>query len=95
MAEFDILNVGGISRLGDVIDLALLHGIIEKSGSFYRFKGEVIGQGKEAVRAYLGENHKLAKQIEAEIWQKLKADEKENAEGRHKGRPRKAADKSA
>ncbi len=95
VAEFDILNVGGISRLGDIIDLALEHNVIEKSGSFYRFKGEVIGQGKEAVREYLGENHKIAKDIETEIWQKLKAEEKSDGETKHHGRPRKAADKSA
>jgi recombination protein RecA len=93
VAEFDILNAGGISRLGDIIDLALLYNIIEKSGSFYRFKGEVIGQGKEAVRDYLGENHKIAKEVETEILQKLKAEEKSDGERKH-GRPRKTADKS-
>ncbi len=92
VAELDILNVGGISRMGDLIDLAVLHGIIEKSGSFFRFKGEVIGQGKEAVREYLGENHKLAKEIEAVVWQKIKAGEQESREGKHRGRPKKAAE---
>lgn len=65
--------------------------MIEKSGSFFRFKGEVIGQGKEAVREYLGENHKLAKEIEAAVWQKIKADDKQEAT-RHRGRPKKTAD---
>ena len=92
VAELDILNVGGISRMGDLIDLAVLHGIIEKSGSFFRFKGEVIGQGKEAVREYLGENHKLAKEIEVVVWQKIKAGEQESREGKHRGRPKKAAE---
>ncbi|PIP52603.1 recombinase RecA [Candidatus Beckwithbacteria bacterium CG23_combo_of_CG06-09_8_20_14_all_47_9] len=92
VAELDILNVGGISRLGDLIDLAVLHGVIEKSGSFFRFKGEVIGQGKEAVREYLGENHKLAKEIEVVVWQKIKAGEQESREGKHRGRPKKAAE---
>jgi len=92
VAELDILNVGGISRLGDLIDLAVFHGVIEKSGSFFRFKGEVIGQGKEAVREYLGENHKLAKEIEVVVWQKIKAGEQESREGKHRGRPKKAAE---
>ena len=92
VCELDILNVGGISRLGDLIDLAVLHGVIEKSGSFFRFKGEVIGQGKEAVREYLGENHKLAKEIEVVVWQKIKAGEQESREGKHRGRPKKAAE---
>jgi len=89
VAELDILNVGGISRLGDLIDLGVLHGVIEKSGSFYRYSNQVIGQGKEAVRMYLAENHKLAKQIEAEVWQKIKVGEPGNGEAKHRGRPKK------
>ncbi|MBU2052053.1 recombinase RecA [Patescibacteria group bacterium] len=92
VAELDILNVGGISRLGDLIDLAVLHGVIEKSGSFFRFKGEVIGQGKEAVRESLGENQKLAKQIEAEVLNKIKTGDQESRESRHRGRPKKPAE---
>ncbi|MDP4030792.1 MAG: recombinase RecA [Patescibacteria group bacterium] len=91
VAELDILNVGGISRLGDLIDLAVLHGVIEKSGSFFRFKGEVIGQGKEAVRESLDENQKLAKQIEAEVLNKIKTGDQESRESRHRGRPKKPA----
>jgi len=89
VCELDILNVGGISRMGDLIDLAVLNGVIEKSGSFFRFKGEVIGQGKEAVREYLGENHKLAKEIEVDVWQKIKADDKQE---KHRGRPKKTTE---
>jgi len=73
-AEFDILNVGGISKAGDLIDLAVEHNIIGKSGSFYKLKGEVIGQGKEAARIYLLENPKVAKTIENKIWEIVKAD---------------------
>ena len=89
VCELDILNVGGISRMGDLIDLAVLNGVIEKSGSFFRFKGEVIGQGKEAVREYLGENHKLAKEIEVDVWQKIKADDKQE---KHRARPKKTTE---
>jgi recombination protein RecA len=90
VAELDILNVGGISRLGDLIDLAQTHGVLEKSGSFFRFKGAVIGQGKEAVRQYLSENSKLAKEIETSLWQKIKTDDKQEKQPR--GRPRKTAE---
>ena len=72
VAEFDILNVGGISKLGDIIDLGVEWGVLDKSGSFYKYNGEVIGQGKEAVRLVLKEDAKLAKTIETEIWKKLK-----------------------
>lgn len=74
-AEIDILNTDGISKIGDLIDLATEREIIEKSGSFYKYKGEVIGQGKEATRIYLTENSKLAKEIEALIWKAVKGQE--------------------
>jgi len=89
VAEFDILNDGGISKLGDIIDLGVEFGIIEKSGSFYKYLGEVIGQGKEATRLYLLDNPKLAKTIETKIRQKVKADESIKAIPKKRGRPKK------
>lgn len=86
LAELDILNSDGISKMGDLIDLAVEHNIIEKSGSFYKYKGEVIGQGKEAVRIYLKENQKVAKTIEGLVWTTVKGDEKET---KKRGRPAK------
>ena len=47
-------------------------GVIDKSGAFLKYKGEVIAQGREAAKAVLGENHKLTKDIETEIWQRIK-----------------------
>lgn len=94
VAEFDILNDGGISKLGDIIDLAVEKSIIDKSGSFYKYGGEVIGQGKEAVRIYLIENHKLAKAIEADIWKKVKQEETAGTAksvSHKRGRPKKTA----
>ena len=85
-AEFDILNTTGISKLGDLIDLAVEHNIIEKSGSFYKYDEKVIGQGKEAARIYLSENPKLAKKIESLIWQKVKG-ESNNGSKKRRGRP--------
>ncbi|MFH0942932.1 MAG: recombinase RecA [Candidatus Beckwithbacteria bacterium] len=87
-AELDILNEGGISRTGGLIDLAVEYGIINKSGSFYKYNNQVLGQGKESVRFNLDEDAKLAKAIEAEVWKHFKAEETPS-EKRRRGRPAK------
>ncbi len=66
-AEFDILFDEGISRVGELIDIGVEKGIIEKSGSWYAYKGERIGQGRENARQVLKENATLAKDIEVRI----------------------------
>lgn len=71
-AEFDIMDVGGISKDGELIDLAIEYSLLEKSGTFFRHKGKVIGQGREAAKIYLRENPKTAAQLEKEIWSKAK-----------------------
>jgi recombination protein RecA len=70
-AEFDILYGEGISREGDVLDLAVLHSIVDKSGAWYSFQGERIGQGKENVRAFFKENKDVFNRVEAELRKKL------------------------
>ncbi|MES2222150.1 MAG: recombinase RecA [Acidobacteriota bacterium] len=70
-AEFDILYGEGISREGDVLDLAVLHNIVEKSGAWYSFSGERIGQGRENVRQYLKDNKDTFARIETTLRQKL------------------------
>jgi recombination protein RecA len=70
-AEFDILYGTGISRMNDVIDLAAEHGIIEKSGAWYSFGSDRIGQGREKVREYLEANGEIANQIETKLREKL------------------------
>lgn len=87
-AELDILNEGGISRIGGLIDLAVEYNSIIKSGSFYKYNNEVLGQGKESVRFKLEEDPKLAKAIEAEVWKHFKAEETPS-EKRRRGRPAK------
>lgn len=62
-AEFDIMYNEGISRSGDLIDLASAGGIVEKSGAWYAYKGEKIAQGREAAKAYLKDNPKVAEEI--------------------------------
>lgn len=70
-AEFDILYGEGISREGDVLDLAVLHNIVEKSGAWYSYSGERIGQGRENVRNYLKENRDTFNRIDTQLRQKL------------------------
>ena len=66
-AEFDILYGRGIYRMGEVIDLGVKAGLIEKSGAWYSCKGERIGQGKANAARFLGENPAIAGPVEAEI----------------------------
>jgi recombination protein RecA len=70
-AEFDILYNEGISREGEIIDLGVNAGIVDKSGAWYSYDGNRIGQGKDNVRVYLKENPDLARAIEARIREKL------------------------
>ena len=70
-AEFDILYGEGISREGDALDLAVLHGIVDKSGAWYSFQGERIGQGRENVRAFLKENKDVFARVDGELRKKL------------------------
>jgi len=70
-AEFDIIFGEGISREGDVLDLAVEHGILEKSGAWYSYKGDRIGQGRDNARVFLKENRDIMKQMEDEIRAKL------------------------
>ncbi len=70
-AEFDILYGEGISREGDVLDLAVAQNIVEKSGAWYSYAGERIGQGRENVRAYLKEHRDTFTSIDNELRKKL------------------------
>jgi recombination protein RecA len=66
-AEFDILYNEGISREGEIIELGVLHRIVEKSGAWYAYKGEKIGQGKDNTREFLRDNPETAREIESKI----------------------------
>ena len=70
-AEFDILYGEGISREGDVLDLAVTHNIVEKSGAWYSYSGERIGQGRENTRSFLKENKDVFARIDAELRKRL------------------------
>jgi recombination protein RecA len=71
VAEFDILYGIGISREGSLIDLGVEQGIVRKSGAWYTYEGDQLGQGKENARNFLRENEDLANEIEKRIKEKL------------------------
>jgi recombination protein RecA len=69
--EFEIMYGTGISREGELIELASTHNIIEKSGAWYSYKGNRIGQGKDNVRNYLQQNKEIAREIEEQVRARL------------------------
>jgi recombination protein RecA len=71
VAEFDIIYGIGISREGSLIDLGVEQGIVRKSGAWYTYEGDQLGQGKENARTFLRENPDLANEIEKRIKEKL------------------------
>jgi recombination protein RecA len=73
VALFDILYGEGVSREGEIIDLGVQHGIIEKTGAWYSYKKERIGQGKDNARQYLRDNPERAREIEALIREQVGA----------------------
>jgi recombination protein RecA len=73
------MTASGISRSGGVLDVAVDQGIVEKSGSFFKYDGNMLAQGREATKALLEEKPELMKKIEKEIWEKIRAVEKADA----------------
>jgi recombination protein RecA len=69
--EFEIMYGTGISKEGELIELGVLHNLVEKSGSWYSYKGERIGQGKDNARTFLQQHAEIAKDIEGQIRAKL------------------------
>lgn len=76
-AEFDIMYNQGISKSGDVLDLAVNRNIVEKAGAWFSYGGEKIGQGREASKTYLQENPKLMAEIEKKVRDAAEAAAKE------------------
>ena len=72
-AEFDILNIGGISKLGDLLDTAIAYEIIEKAGAFLKYNRETIAQGREAAKAILAEKPEMIEKIKKEVVAKVNA----------------------
>ena len=71
IAEFDIMYNEGISKIGDTIDLAEKYGIVDKSGAFYKYNGETIGQGRDKTKAYFKENPKILAEVDKKIREKV------------------------
>lgn len=67
IAEFDIMYNKGISVSGDILDLATKYGVVEKSGAWYAYKEEKIGQGREATKNYLEENPKVMEELDKKV----------------------------
>ncbi len=90
-ALFDILYGEGISREGEIIDLGVLHKLVEKSGAWYAYKGEKIGQGKDNAREYLREHPEVAREIENKVRAAVGV---ALLEGGEKAAPRKPSEKA-
>ncbi|MCB9800941.1 MAG: recombinase RecA [Pseudomonadales bacterium] len=71
IAEFD-MDENGISMTGDVVDIGVQEGVLEKAGSFFKYDGNVIAQGREATKKHFEENPDFMKKIQKEIWAKIK-----------------------
>ena len=69
-AEFDIMYNEGISKTGDVLDLGVQYGVLEKAGAFIKYNGETLGQGREAVKKLLKEKPELMAEIDAKVREK-------------------------
>ncbi|TAJ97846.1 DNA recombination/repair protein RecA, partial [bacterium] len=70
-AEFDILYGTGISREGELVDLGSEIGILEKSGAWYSFNGERIGQGRESAKEFLKQHPETAKEVAGKVLEKV------------------------
>lgn len=66
-AEFDILYAAGISKAGEILDLGVKFGVLEKSGTYFRYGEDTLGQGRESSRLYLMQNAKLMQEIESKV----------------------------
>ena len=74
-AEFDIMYNEGVSKVGDVLDLAVQYGVFDKAGAFIKYNGETIGQGRETVKRVLKEKPEFFAEIEQKVREKVKASE--------------------
>ena len=71
-AEFDIMYNEGISKTGDILDLAVQHEIVGKSGAFFKYNDETIGQGRDKAKEYLKQNPEILAEIDAKVREKVK-----------------------
>ena len=75
VVEFDIMYGKGISKAGEILDLGVDLGIIDKSGSWFSYAGNRLGQGRDAVKDLIKDNPELMDELEVKIKEKVKGDE--------------------
>ena len=75
LAEFDIMYNEGISKTGDILDLAAQYGVVEKSGAFYNYGGETIGQGRDKTKTFLKDNPEIMSEIDNKVREAVKSSE--------------------
>ena len=75
LAEFDIMYNEGISKTGDILDLASQYGVVEKSGAFYKYGGETIGQGRDKTKTFLKDNPEIMSEIDNKVREAVKLSE--------------------
>ena len=73
-AEFDIMYNEGISKTGDILDLGVQYGVLDKAGAFIKYNGETLGQGREAVKRLFREKPELMEEIEKKVREKAEAE---------------------
>ncbi|MBD0352571.1 MAG: DNA recombination/repair protein RecA, partial [Flavisolibacter sp.] len=71
-AEFDIIFGEGISKIGEILDMGVEMGIVQKSGSWFSYNNDKLGQGRDAVKSLLQDNPQLADELETKIRERLK-----------------------
>lgn len=71
VAEFDIMYNEGISKTGDILDLAVTHGVVDKAGAFFKYEGNTIGQGRDKTKEYFKENPKVLEEIDRKVREKV------------------------
>jgi recombination protein RecA len=80
IAEFDIVYGEGISKSGEIVDMGVELGIVQKSGSWFSYNGDKLGQGRESVKQLMIDNPALAEEIENKIREKIKENKGEAVE---------------
>ena len=75
LAEFDIMYNEGISKTGDILDLAAQYGVVEKSGAFYKYGGETTGQGRDKTKTFLKDNPEIMSEIDNKVREAVKSSE--------------------
>jgi len=72
IAEFDIVYGEGISKVGEIVDMGVELGIVQKSGSWFSYNGDKLGQGREAVKQLIFDNPAMGEELETKIREKIK-----------------------